>query len=687
MPEHSSVTLSRRDCLQLAAVPGLVPPAAAPVGIDFRYSPLQHQAAYCFPDDPHKSLVDERGRLLYGNPGRKGADFYPTVVEFSLQGMEAFRVVRQSLDAPGVPVITTRFERPGGAGFESITFATNRNGEGRVDNVILKTAGPAIPLITVHTRGRLRVENQMATLDDAAFLVFDRKPGVRDLGHAWQLPLPRTDGGTAILLRFPQQGQSLQPGGPEELLAGARAWWKAWSPFGADLDWQLPKPYDHFLRACARNILQAREARQGRLTFQVGPTCYRGLWVVDGHFILESARYLGYEKDALEGLRTTWTYQRPDGALDAGGGPEHYKDAAIAIFSTVRQCELSRDWSAFRELAPSITRAAAFLRSRQDAAHGGLIVPGFADGGFTKGYEFTNTLWTLAGLGAAANQPGMNELARFHRELRAAFETAAAREMVRHPAGFDYLPMVMREDPAWQRSEWDRPRPQAAQWALSQAIFPGVAFDPGHAVVRGHIALMKACTREDVPVETGWLPHGGLWTYNAAFVAHAYLWAGESEWARRTFLGFLNHASPLYCWREEQPLRGSALAGYVGDMPHNWASAECVLYLRHMLALEDGRTLRLLAGIGKGDLVFREPFRLRATPTRFGPLDLALTPEARGWRLSYRRGAGPAPAALRLPAVLGGARFAAVQGAQARPGGRVVEVDPGAESFSVTWTA
>ena len=686
MPDSHAFTLSRRNCLQLAAGAGLAP-SSTPSEIDFRYSPLQHQTAYCFPDDPYKSLIDERGRLLYGNPGRKDADFYPTIVEFSLQGMEEFRVARQSLDSPGTPVITTRFQRPGGAAFELITFATNRAGEGRIDNVIVKMVGAAILIVTIHTRARLRLENQTAMLDDAPFLVLDRKPAVRDLGHAWQLPLPQSSAGATILLRFPQEGQNLLSAEANELLAGARAWWKAWRPFGPDLDWQLPKPYDDFLRASARNILQAREARQGRLTFQVGPTCYRGLWVVDGHFILESARYLGYEKDAMEGLRTTWTYQRPDGALDAGGGPEHYKDAAIAIFSTVRQCELSQDWSVFRELAPAIGRAAAFLRSRQDPTHGGLIVPGFADGGFTKGYELTNTLWALAGLRAAAAQPGMEELARFHRELRTAFDAAAGKEMVQHPAGFDYLPMVMREDPAWQRSEWDRPRPQAAQWALSQAIFPGIEFDPKHAVVRGHVALMKSCTQEDVPIETGWLPHGGLWTYNAAFAAHAYLWAGEFEWARRTFLGFLNHASPLYCWREEQPLRGSAIVGYVGDMPHNWASAECVLYLRHMLALEDGRALRLLPGIGTADLAFREPFRLRATPTRFGPLHLELTPESRGWRLSYRRGRGPAPGSLRLPALLGRARFSSVEGAQAKAIGQAVEVDPSAESFSASWTA
>jgi hypothetical protein len=39
-----------------------------------------------------------------------------------------------------------------------------------------------------------------------------------------------------------------------------------------------------------RNIFQAREIKGGLPAFQVGPTCYRGLWVVDGSFILEAVK-------------------------------------------------------------------------------------------------------------------------------------------------------------------------------------------------------------------------------------------------------------------------------------------------------------------------------------------------------------------------------------------------------------
>jgi hypothetical protein len=579
-----------------------------------------------------------------------------------------------------------------------------------VDNVLMrvtaesKRTARAVPALTIRTKRELKAHGAAILLnDDARMQLLAASHGLRmsDRGSSYRVELPALELPAEVLFRFPQEGQTVEAADGAALLEEARAYWRIWHPFGGAVGWELPRPYADFLTSCARNILQAREVRDGRLTFQVGPTCYRGLWVVDGHFILEAARYLGYDKEAHEGLRTTWTYQRSDGALDAGGGPEHYKDAAIAMFSTVRQCELSADWSDFRDLKPRIARAAAFLEATRDkgraegsvAGKYGLLAIGFADGGFTKGNEFTNSLWSLAGLQAATqadggpSSNGLERAAKFYAELRAAFESAAQREMVRHPAGFEFLPMVMKDDPAWKRSEWDRPRLQTAQWALAHAIYPGLVFPQNHSVVKGHNALMKWCTQEDVPVETGWLPHGGLWTYNAPFAAHAYLWSGETAWARRTFHGFLNHASPLYCWREEQPLRGSAVASYVGDMPHNWASAECVLYLRHMLALEDGPALRLLEGIGAQELSTRQPFRLTQTPTRFGRVNLELTPQGAGWRLRFDRDKGPAPKSVRVPAALAGLKFKGARGAAARPGTATVEIDPGASSWTAEWSA
>ncbi len=221
-----------------------------------------------------------------------------------------------------------------------------------------------------------------------------------------------------MLVRLPQEGQKAEQisagaADPETQIANARKFWKAWSPLQKPVSWEVGGRQGEFLTACARNILQAREVRDGKLTFQVGPTCYRGLWVVDGNFLLEAARYLGYDKEAIEGLKTTWTKQQPSGQIIAAGGPEHYKDTAIAMFTLVRQCELSQDWSLLHELEPQVVHAIEFLESllprakAENSALGryGLLPRGFADGGFDGSREeLTNTIWTLAGLNRLQRQ-------------------------------------------------------------------------------------------------------------------------------------------------------------------------------------------------------------------------------------------------------------------------------------------
>jgi hypothetical protein len=197
---------------------------------------------------------------------------------------------------------------------------------------------------------------------------------------------------------------------------------------------------------------------------------------------------------------------------------------------------------------------------------------------------------------------------------------------------------------------------------------------------------MRACTQEDIPAETGWLWHDSVWTYNASFVAHVYLWAGLGELADRTFRGFLNHASPLYCWREEQPLQ-HALAGHDwGDMPHNWASAECVRYLRHMLLLEDGGSLRFLEGVVPGKFERSQVFRLQRTPTRFGRVTLELEPHGKaGSVLHAAIEPALAPSAVEIPPAVMGASFDRVAGAKYRVRNRKVLIDPQARNWTAFW--
>lgn len=52
----------------------------------------------------------------------------------------------------------------------------------------------------------------------------------------------------------------------------------------------------------------------------------------------------------------------------AGGGREHWKDTGIAMFTLVRQAELSQDWSYFRRMQPNVLRAVKFLEGLREQA-------------------------------------------------------------------------------------------------------------------------------------------------------------------------------------------------------------------------------------------------------------------------------------------------------------------------------
>jgi hypothetical protein len=146
----------------------------------------------------------------------------------------------------------------------------------------------------------------------------------------------------------------------------------------------------------------------------------------------------------------------------------------------------------------------------------------------------------------------------------------------------------------------------------------------------GTMAMLDANQREGLIYGTGWI-EDGIWNYAASFYAHAHLWLGHGRKAASTLYAFGNHASPLLTWREEQNPVGER-PHYVGDMPHNWASAEFIRLVRHLLILERGRELHLFEGLPR---VWTRPgcvTELKSVPTTFGDVNLKLEVAADGRR-------------------------------------------------------
>jgi hypothetical protein len=424
-------------------------------------------------------------------------------------------------------------------------------------------------------------------------------------------------------------GRGVEPKRYPATMAEAEAALKKARRFWAEAD----LPYDRLvvpdaavqalLDSCIRNIYQAREIKKDLPAFQVGPTCYRGLWVVDGAFLLEAITYLGRANETRSGVKYLLTFQRPDGGIMLIDG--HWKETGIALWTLTRHAKLTGDKNWLREVWPNVERGFAYIGAMramppQGAPNEGLIPDGFSDGGLAdKVPEYTNIYWTLAGMRAAvqaARWLGQDAQAaawqREYDDFEATFRRAAERDLKTDPSGHRYLPIRM--------AKGEGIPPQKAQWAFLHAVYPGQVFAASDPLVQGNMAMLKAVERQGLVFDTGWLKNG-LWTYFGGFYGGAWLWLGEGDKAARTLYAFGNHASPLLCWREEQMPVGQGI-GVVGDMPHNWASAEFIRLTRHCLALERGNALHLFEGFPAKWARPGALTRLKDIATEFGPLSL-----------------------------------------------------------------
>ena len=122
-------------------------------------------------------------------------------------------------------------------------------------------------------------------------------------------------------------------------------------------------------------------------------------------------------------------------------------------------------------------------------------------------------------------------------------------------------------------------------------------------------------------------------------------------------------------------------------MPHNWASAECVRYLRHMLLLEDGPRMRFLEGMIPSSFDERRLFRLENTPTRFGRVTLQNEPVAdrKGWKLDVTIEPAQRAESVEVPVSIAGRQFDRVLGAKSQIQGRKVEIDPDGRKWTAIW--
>lgn len=663
--------------------------------IDFRYAPPDGWTLICRPDDARKSLVRDDGALLYDFDGRTvDVCRFNTVLELSAES--AYRPLRidQRTEDARRPIVRTTIDYPDQT-LELTAFAHVE--DGRRSDVVLWTITAAD-----------HVAELLAALHVEAHLtgrVLAGPPGDAPAHELYAVPagtpLALPPEGADDVVRLPAgsrpQTGCLLRSAPHELLETHAAGFRPVDAVmtkpavlapGGSVSGALVVPLDHagtvapdlawarraldderafwdalelmpraievpdgdlqdLLLAASRNILQAREIEDGLPVMHVGPTIYRGLWLVDGHFLLEAARYLGFDDAADAGLEVLLRRVRPDGSIAQMDHVPYIKETGIAIATLVRQSELSGDLARLRRHWPIVRAAVAHIeelrrRARElPAAHPlhGLMPEAFGDGGLAGGArpELTTAAWTLIGLRDGARGARLlgeaDDESRFQAAfdaMRADFERVAGAQRRALPGGGGYLPMGAQEGGRHiyvagheDAPPWRRIQPETATWALCHAIWPGEVFAPQEPWVQDLLALYERRDDEEgIPATTGFLPYRAVWTYGASFAAHVWLYAGRPDKAVEYLYAFANHAFPTRVWREEQSLLDSGSRQITGDMPHNWASAELVRLVRHLLVFERGDRLELLAGAPEAWLRPGCSIRLERSPTRFGPVSL-----------------------------------------------------------------
>ena len=414
----------------------------------------------------------------------------------------------------------------------------------------------------------------------------------------------------------------------------AIAWWQKNCPSATAIS--VPDTgVQAIVESSLRNIFQARDIRKGNKSFHVGPTEYRGLWLADGTYLLEVATMLGYTKDVRSCIDYLTHYQLPNGGFEMI--ETFHKENGLVPIMLIRHAMLTQDKKWLNDNWTVIEGCLRRIQYLRDSAmkdpskpYYTLLPDGNIDGGIQHGNDYSNTEYCLAGMkwtiGAAKWLGKNDEAAKWQNDyddFYGKFMAKATKDIRKDSIGNPYLPVMIN-------NEQDQ-LPQRGQWAFCQSIYPGQVFDTdttSHRIAKETVDMLGYHKVEGLVYTTGWM-EGGLWTYFTSFYAHALQWLGEGSQVPQLLYDFGNHSSPTMVWREEQKPQGMG-NDEVGDMPHNWASAEFIRTVVHMIQLDHGNDLHLFESFPKQWARSNAVTKLNGIRTPFGRINLSFAVNASG---------------------------------------------------------
>lgn len=422
--------------------------------------------------------------------------------------------------------------------------------------------------------------------------------------------------------------------GSQKALRAAAAWWQKNAPAVTAIT--VPDSgVQGMVEGSLRNIFQARDIRKGNKSFHVGPTIYRGLWLADGSYLLETATMLGYVNDVRSCINYLTQYQLPSGGFEMI--PTFHKENGLVLFMLTRHAMLTQDKAWLRKnwgVIEGCIRRINYLRAlaMQDSTkpYYTLLPDGNVDGGIQHGNDYSNTEYCLGGMKWAIWAAGWlgktGEATKWKAEyddFYKKFMAKARKDLRKDDKGNTYLPVLINNE--------QNQAPQKGQWAFCQSVYPGMVFDDdseARKMAEGTVQMLHDHRVEGLVINTGWMEQG-LWTYFSSFYGHDLIWLGRGKEVPQLLYDYANHSSPTLDWREEQKPQGKG-NDEVGDMPHNWASPEFIRMVVHMIELDHGNDLHLFEAFPKQWVTAGKITRLKGIRTPFGPIDLTLTVNAKG---------------------------------------------------------
>ncbi|MEX2117634.1 MAG: hypothetical protein WEB37_12180 [Bacteroidota bacterium] len=402
-------------------------------------------------------------------------------------------------------------------------------------------------------------------------------------------------------------------------------WWKnSKLPFGRIK--LAEKEMQHLFDASVRTLYQNRDIVDGKPNFQPGSTVYRGLWIGDAIYCIESAAMLGDTMSARLAVEGMFPFQEPGGKVKVMFPIEMQRETPMLIWVMARYARLTNNRAWVKVNWNRVVAAMNHIRtSRQQtlkdpaAPHYGLMPPGFVDGGIAGlTADYSSVFWALTGIEASIDMAkwvgdtkNEKEWQSLYNDLLGSFHTAARRDMRRDVYGNLYLPVKVADT-----STTDVP--QRAQWAICEPITLSSMFPPGDSLVLGSLALLDSSCVQGLPVTIGWM-NGGIGVWYSPLYGLAHFIEGNTERAIDVLYAFANHATPHGAWAEEQMPKGVS-SRTTGDFPTTSATAGMLRSVLYMLALERGNKLELLRGIPESWLKPGASVRMKDVLTRFGKI-------------------------------------------------------------------